>query len=126
MAAHLASAGAERGALPELISVDNGTEFTSKILNRWSYWNRVKLDFSRPGRPTDGRYIGAFNSVLRRESLSQHWFIDLENAQRPLDRWRADYNNVRPRGSVARSTQADFAVGALLTPACEELQHPHI
>ena len=40
--------GRER-ALPPLISVDNGTEFTSKALDHGAYWNRVQLDFSRPG-----------------------------------------------------------------------------
>lgn len=33
----LAEAGAERETLPDLISVDNGTEFTSKALDHWAY-----------------------------------------------------------------------------------------
>ena len=98
-----------------MISVDNGTEFTSRSLDHWAYWNRVRLDFSRPGKPTDNAHIEAFNSVLRRECLSQHWFIDIEDAQRILDHWRADYNNFRPHGSLARSTPADFAAGAPFT-----------
>ena len=57
------------GVLPEVISVDNGTEFTSRALDHWAYWNKVKLDFSRPGKPTDNAYIEAFNSILRREVL---------------------------------------------------------
>ena len=118
----LSGAGAKRAALPEVISVDNGTEFTSKTLDHWAYWNQVKLDFSRPGKPTDNAHIEAFNSVLRRECLSQHWFVDLEDAQRILDRWRADYNNFRPHGSLARSTPADFAAGALFTPGPEKLE----
>jgi putative transposase len=32
----LSEAGKERGALPEIISVDNGTEFTSKALDHWA------------------------------------------------------------------------------------------
>src|SRR5690606_21280225 len=35
----LSDAGERRGKLPELISVDNGTEFTSKALDHWAYWN---------------------------------------------------------------------------------------
>ena len=42
----------ERGK-PERIKVDNGTEFTSKALDHWAYWNKVELDFSRPGKPAD-------------------------------------------------------------------------
>jgi putative transposase len=122
----LSEAGAERASLPDVISVDNGTEFTSKALDHWAYWNRVELDFSRPGKPTDNAHIEAFNSVLRRECLSQHWFIDLEDAQRVLDRWRADYNNFRPHGSLARSTPADFAAGALHSTGPEELENSQI
>jgi len=113
VAAILSEVGATRSSLPSVISVDNGTEFTSKSLDHWAYWNRVKLDFSRPGKPTDNAHIEAFNSLVRRECLSQHWFIDLEDARRVLDRWRADYNNFRSHGSLARSTPADFVAGAL-------------
>lgn len=123
VAAALADAGAERAALPDLISVDNGTEFTSNALDHWAYWNRVKLDFSRPGKPTDNAHIEAFNSVLRRECLSQHWFIDLEDAPRVLDRWRVDYNNFRPHGSLARSTPAHFSAGDPFTQGPEKLQN---
>jgi putative transposase len=121
----LREAGASRAALPEVVSVDNGTEFTSRSLDHWAYWNRVRLDFSRPGKPTDNAHIEAFNSVLRRECLSQHWFIDLKDAQRVLDHWRADYNNFRPHGSLACSTPADFAAGALFTQGPEKLQNLH-
>jgi putative transposase len=85
----------------------------------------VRLDYSRPGEPTDNAFAEAFNSVLRRECLSQHWFISLEDAQRVLDRWRADYNNFRPHGSLARSTPAEYAAGALFTHDPEKLENLH-
>jgi putative transposase len=50
-------AGAVRG-LPAVIAVDNGAEFTSEALDHRAYWNRVTLDFSRPGKPTDNAHIG--------------------------------------------------------------------
>lgn len=78
----LSAVGEKRGSLPKVISVDNGTEFTSGGLDHWAYWNRVKLGFSRPGKPTDNPFIEAFNGGLRRECLSQHWFIDLRDALR--------------------------------------------
>jgi putative transposase len=80
----LSQAGADRG-LPAVIQVDKGTEFTSRALDHWAYWNHVTLDFSRPGKPTDNAVIESFNASLRRECLSQHWFIDLADAQRVLD-----------------------------------------
>jgi putative transposase len=71
---------ADQRPLPTRILVDNGTEFTSKALDAWAYWNKVKLDFSRPGKVGDNAHIEAFNSLVRRECLSQHWFRSLEEA----------------------------------------------
>ncbi|QGQ27083.1 transposase [Gimesia benthica] len=31
---------------------------------RRAYWNRVKLDFSRPGKPTDNAFIESFSGRL--------------------------------------------------------------
>jgi transposase InsO family protein len=45
------------GGLPEQITVDNGTEFFSQAMDRWAYGAGVKLDFIRPGRPTENGYI---------------------------------------------------------------------
>ena len=56
----------ERG-LPKAIQVDNGTEFTSKVLDQWAYANGVELDFSRPGKPTDNAFIESFNGRVRQE-----------------------------------------------------------
>lgn len=39
--------------LPRSITVDHGTEFTSKALDHWAWKNGVALDFTRPGKPTD-------------------------------------------------------------------------
>ena len=47
----------ENGAVPQRIQVDNGSEFISKVLDRWAYDNKVTLDFSRPRKPTDNPYI---------------------------------------------------------------------
>ena len=83
-------------------------------------WNRVRLDFSRPGKRTENAFAEAFNSLLRRECLWQHYLIDEEDAQRVLDRWRADYDNFRPNGSLARSTPAAFAASTLDTQGPRE------
>jgi putative transposase len=117
----LTDAGERRGKLPAAISVDNGTEFTSRDLDHWAYWNRVRLDFSRPGRPTDNPFVEAFNGSLRRECLSQHWFLHLDSARRTLQRWRDEYNTVRPHSSLADQTPARFGRGGSLHPRPESL-----
>jgi putative transposase len=42
----------DRG-LPQRISCDNGSEFVGAAMDLWAYTNKVILDFSRRGRPTD-------------------------------------------------------------------------
>ena len=56
----LEAVSAQRG-FPKSIRVDNGPEFISKSLDWWAYFNGVKLDFSRPGKPTDSAFIESFN-----------------------------------------------------------------
>lgn len=119
----LDAASRERRAKPKRIRVDNGTEFTSKALDRWAYWNRVELDFSRPGKPADNAFIEAFNASLRRECLSQHWFLSLEEAQRILEAWRMDYNNVRPHSALANRAPSWHGQGGYFVPDRNRLQN---
>ncbi len=71
--------------LPQRILVDNGTEFTSKALDAWAYWNKVKLDFSRRGKPGDNAHIEAFNSLVRREPFATLVYYSRGGAWRPRD-----------------------------------------
>lgn len=104
----LSDAGDRAGGLPPIIQCDNGTEFTSTALDHWAYWNRVLLDFSRPGKPVDNSVCEAFNGSLRRECLTRHWFASLLEAQTELSTWRADYNNLRPHTSLGLQTPAQY------------------
>jgi putative transposase len=56
--------------LPRSITVDHGTEFTSKAVEAWAFYRGVALDFTRPGKPTDNSHIESFNGRLRDECLS--------------------------------------------------------
>jgi len=94
---------------PAAIRVDNGPEFTSKRLDQWAYWNRVELDFSRPGKPTDNPYIESFNGKLRAECLNENWFLSLEDAQEKLDAWRTDYNRIRPHSALGNLAPNEYA-----------------
>jgi len=85
---------------PNTIRVDNGSEFISRDLDLWAYVNKVTLDFSRPGKPTDNAFIEAFNSKFRQECLNTHWFMTLADAQEKLEAWRRDYNEVRPHSAI--------------------------
>lgn len=116
----LEGVGATR-PLPERITVDNGSEFTSRALDAWAYWRHVHLDFSRPGKPGDNCLIEAFNGSLRRECLSQHWFASVREAQQILDVWRVDYNNERPHQSLADRSPLEHLRGGHFTPGPDRL-----
>src|SRR4029077_15345933 len=90
--------------LPTTIQCDNGTEFISRALDQWAYANRVALDFSRPGKPTDNATIESFNASVRRECLSEHYFSTLADAQTVLGRYRDEYNNQHPSNSLVNQT----------------------
>ena len=79
---------AEERGLPEKIRLDNGPEFTSKMLDQWAYLNGVELDFIRPGKPTDNAFIESFNGRFRQECLNESWFLSLEDARGKVERWR--------------------------------------
>jgi len=94
--------------LPTMITVDHGPEFTSRALDEWAYRNGVKLDFTRPGKPTDNAYIESFNGKFRLECLNQNWFASLEDAQSKIEAWRRECNWERPRSSFDNHTPKVF------------------
>jgi len=97
-----------RGIKPKSIHVDNGPEFISKALDEWAYLNGVKLDFSRPGKPTDNAFIESFNGKLRTECLDQHWFLSLQEAQTTVENWRKEYNTDRLHTALGMKTPESF------------------
>lgn len=81
-----------------------------------AYWNRVQLDFSRPGQPVDNSVCEAFNGSLRRECLTRHWFASLTEAQVVLTSWRDDHNNHRPHTSLGLHPPAVFRGAGVYLP----------
>jgi len=67
--------------LLEVINVNNGPEFTGKVLDNWEWKNGVKLDFSKPGKPVDNAFIESFNRTVRNECLNDNWFLSLNHAR---------------------------------------------
>jgi putative transposase len=94
---------------PRSITVDHGTEFTSRALEDWAYRRGVQLDFIRPGKPVENAFIESFNGRLRDECLNVHQFTSIEDAKRKIEAWRIDYNQRRPHGSLGHLTPNEFA-----------------
>ena len=57
----------DRRGKPLSVVSDNGTEFTSTAILRWSEKTRVKWHYIAPGMPTQNAFIESFNGRLRDE-----------------------------------------------------------
>jgi putative transposase len=64
----------------------------------------MKIDFSRPGKPTDNAFVESFNGTFRAECLNAHWFGTLAEAKRLIEVWRQEYNESRPHRSLGERT----------------------
>jgi putative transposase len=98
----------QRGT-PQILFCDNGSEFTSQMMDLWAYHNQVKIDFSRPGKPTDNAYVESFNGTLRAECLDAHWFASPAEAMERIESWRREYNESRPHRALGERTPHEFA-----------------
>ena len=94
---------------PKRVFVDNGSEFSARMFDLWAYHHGVRIDFSRPGKPTDNCFIETFNGLLRDECLNSRWFESVDDARQTLQAWRRDYNEVRPHSSLEDLPPAAFA-----------------
>ena len=105
--------------VPRSITVDHGTEFTSKALKEWAWRRGVKLDFIRPGKPTDNGHIESFNGRFRDECLNVHQFETLEDAREKFEDWRIDYNQHRPHSSLGHLTPSEYVQTRQVTRTSE-------
>lgn len=112
--------------LPRTIKSDNGSEFISKVMDRWAYERGVELDFSRPGKPTDNAAVESFNGRLRQECLNATWFMSLDDARGKIEAWRQHYNESRPHSALDWATPAEFARRCWLQPATANSLKPEI
>jgi putative transposase len=94
-----------------------GSEFSGQLLALWAYHHHTRIDFSRPGKPTDNCHIETFNGSFRDECLNLHWFESLDEAKMIIEAWRQDYdrrkslwdNCVRPHSSLNYDTPEAFS-----------------
>jgi putative transposase len=100
---------AARRQAPGYLFVDNGSEFSGRLLDLWAYHHKVRIDFSRPGKPTDNCYVESFNGSFRDECLNTHGFESIEDAKACIEAWRLDYNESRPHMALGDAVPQEFA-----------------
>jgi len=98
-----------RRGLPDYIRSDNGSEFTAKMLQDWLKRLDVKTAFITPGSPWENGYNESFNGRLRDEFLNQETFYTLKEARVLTDKWRYNYNHIRPHTSLGYKPPAPIA-----------------
>ena len=97
-------------AIPAYIRSDNGPEFTAKAIRNWLSRMGVKTLFIEPGSPWENGYIESFNGKLRDELLNREVFTTLMEAKVLIEKWRQDYNTVRPHSALRYRPPAPEAV----------------
>lgn len=95
--------------LPTTLRSDNGSEFCSHRMLRWAADRNVQLHFIQPGKPTQNAKIESLNGRIRDELLNPHLFRSLDEVRAAAERWRVDYNNIRPHSALDYLTPREFA-----------------
>jgi transposase InsO family protein len=100
--------------IPDYLRSDNGPEFTAKKVREWLARIGVKTLFIEPGSPWENGYNESFNGKLRDELLNPEIFDTLLEAQILIERWRVEYNSIRPHSSLGYRPPAPEAMEPLL------------
>jgi len=96
--------------IPDYIRSDNGSEFTARTVRKWLDDLGVKTLYIEPGSPWENGYLESFNGKLRDELLNIEIFDTLVDVQVLTQRWRMDYNTVRPHSALNYRPPAPEAV----------------
>ena len=81
---------------PERIRCDNGPEYISDLLKKWTEKHDIQLEFIQPGQPQQNAYIERYNRTVRYDWLAQYLFDSIDEVQDYATRWLWTYNYERP------------------------------
>jgi len=112
----------EKG-IPEHIRSDNGPEFIAKRVRGWLKRFNVKTLFIEPGSPWENGYIESFNGKLRDELLDREIFDTLYETKVLVERWRWEYNTIRPHSSLGYRPPAPEAIKPRWVEKSPSLSH---
>lgn len=93
---------------PDMILCDNGPEFISKAMDQWCYQKGIRLCFITPGKPIENCFVESFNGRFRDECLNINWFQSIFEAREIIERWRVEYNTIRPHSSLDGLSPEEF------------------
>ena len=85
---------------PQYLRSDNGPEFTARAVRDWLQRVGVQALYIEPGSPWENGYIESFHGKLCDELLNIGDFDTLLEAKVLIERWRREYNTIRPHSSL--------------------------
>jgi putative transposase len=98
----------KRGA-PKKLRSDNGPEFVSRAILQWIADQGIETALIEPGKPWQNGVIESFNGKFRDECLEIEEFRSREEAKVIIEKWRREYNEIRPHSSLGYLTPNEFA-----------------
>ena len=96
--------------VPAHIRSDNGPEFSAELVRRWLEDLHVQTLFIEPGSPWENGYVESVNGKLRDELLDREIVFTLTEATISIERWRREYNTIRPHSALGYRPPAPEAV----------------
>jgi len=95
---------------PAYIRSDNGPEFIAQALRDWCEASTTtNTAYIAPGSPWDNGFAESFNGRFRDEFLNTELFTTAPEAQILADRWRWEYNSLRPHSALQGLTPLEAA-----------------
>jgi putative transposase len=93
---------------PAFLRSDNGPEFVSKAILKWTVEAGIGTAHIEPGKPWQNGVDESFNGKFRDECLNQEYFRSRREAVVVIENWRRHYNAVRPHSSLGGLTPLAF------------------
>ncbi|QPN58426.1 IS3 family transposase [Synechococcus sp. CBW1107] len=95
---------------PAFIRSDNSPEFIAKALRDWCEASTTtSTAYIAPGSPWENGFAESFNGRFRDEFLNTELFTTAPEAQILADRWRWEYNSLRPHSALQGLTPLEAA-----------------
>lgn len=104
------TAGFRQWGLPLALLTDNGPPWGTSgaggitALEAWLIRLGIQVLHGQPYHPQTQGKIERLHATLQTELTRYRVFADLPHAQQAVDRWRHDYNTVRPHEALAMAT----------------------
>lgn len=104
----------KEGLKPNTIRVDNGPEFISRTFRRYCLDNGITIQYIEPGKPVQNGFIERFNGSYRKELLDIWVFKDLNEVEELTDKYRREYNEIRPHEALNNMPPTKYKLNAIL------------